>query len=103
MWWNGCLSIVKIATLALKTEGSSRVPTLMMIEPGRFGERVPMAVPQRAQNSRDTGVAMSLRENNAGSPCVKRNPSSGSTVATFGLIQNTLATSCLTRGGFLLG
>ncbi len=38
-----------MATFGLKKDGSSSVPTLMMIEPGRFGERVPMAVPQRAQ------------------------------------------------------
>ena len=31
--------MVKIAAFALKTDGSSKVPTLRMIAPGRFGEQ----------------------------------------------------------------
>ena len=77
--------MVKIATVGLKTEGSSSVPTLTIMEPGRFGLWVPSEVPQWLQKKRVTGLSKSLRLKVAGSPRVKRKPSKGSTIATLGL------------------
>jgi hypothetical protein len=84
MWWNGCLSIVKMATPGLKTEAWPRVPTWRMNEPGRAGERVPGAVPQRGQKQRVTARSRSLHATADGSPLVILKPDSGTTNTATG-------------------
>ena len=60
IWWKGWISQVKIAAWALNMAGLSKVPTLTIMESGRDGLSVPMAVPQWLQKCRVTGVSRSL-------------------------------------------
>lgn len=78
------MSTVKIAAFGSKTLGSSSVPTLIIIEPGRAGLRVPIAVPQVGQNARVTGRSRSERENSDGEPLVYRKFSCENTMIAFG-------------------
>jgi hypothetical protein len=64
------LSIVKIAISALNLEGSSKVPTLIIIDPGFLGDFVPIAVPHASQKYRSTGLSMSVLLKDFGSPLV---------------------------------
>ena len=67
-WWNGCASQVNIAACAENTDGSSKVPTFTIIEFGRAGLSVPIAVPQLTQKCLVTGVSRSLLANLFGFP-----------------------------------
>ena len=49
------------------------MPTFNIIEPGRFGDFVPIAVPQVPQKNLFTGFAMSVRSKLFGVPLVNLN------------------------------
>ena len=61
---------MKIAAEELKTERSSNVPTLTIMDVGREGLIVPIAVPQFGQKKRFTGFSKSEREKWDGVPFV---------------------------------
>ena len=64
------MSFVKIAISALKTDGSSKVPTLIIIDPGLLGDLVPIEVPHSSQKYRSTGLSISVLLKDFGLPLV---------------------------------
>ena len=76
---------MNIATFASNVLGSSRVPTFTIIELGRDGLSVPIAVPHLSQKCRVTGVSRSFLENVVILPELLPNEDLGNTITIFGL------------------
>jgi len=76
---------VNIAACAANVDGASSVPTFTIIEFGRAGLSVPIAVPQSPQKCLVTGVSRSLLANFFGFPSMYRNALLAKTITIFGL------------------
>ena len=74
---------MKIAVSGLKIDGSSKVPTFNIIEPGRLGDFVPIAVPHVLQKNLFTGAIISVRSKLFGVPFVNSNVSAGTVTKVF--------------------
>ena len=73
-----------VEELALKIDGSSKVPTLRIIELGLLGFLVPIAVPHSSQKRRVIAISMSFLLYVFGLPFTKLNLSKGTITKTFG-------------------